>query len=110
MIKKYARAIFLLIFFSRCFFSHAQLYVINGSFERSCGEDSTPTSWTVCTGAPDTWPCNGNPSLVPSDGQTYLGLTTKAWGQNEAIQQQLQNRLDSNSCYTLLYDVAYSQN
>lgn len=90
---------------------HAQVELSNPSFEGIQPQDATlPTGWLACKSGttPDILPGPWGVIKEPSEGETYLGLITRADNSWESITQRLSSELKAGKCYYLKMDLAYS--
>ena len=93
------------------FIGKSQHYLSNGSFEGLKPQDATmPIGWLPCKlgTTPDILPGPWGVIKEPSEGETYLGLITRADNSWESITQRLEQPLQANKCYRLKLDLAYS--
>lgn len=89
------------------FITYAQdIKLANPSLEGVSSEGNPPASWHTIEKTPDTQPGVYNINLPASDGTSYIGLFCER-GLQEAISQQLPQRLDSGKTYYLNFDLAY---
>lgn len=87
-------------------------FLLNPSFEGTKGPGQSPQYWTPCLlgSTPDTQPGSWGVSNQPTNGETYIGMVCRGSYSDtcEAIQQKLQKPLLKNTCYNLMFDLAYS--
>ncbi len=102
----------ILLFFIFIRFPGYSQYLPNPSFEGVPGPNIPPPGWVVCTTAtstPDVQPGAFGVYLPPSNGNTYLGMTTRDDGTYEDVQTELINPLSKDSCYHFQIDLAFQQ-
>lgn len=82
----------------------------NPSFEGTPQDATTPTGWVSCgeNSTPDLLPGFWGVYNIPSDGNSYIGLTTREDGTWEAIAQKLRKPMQANECYNFSLDLARS--
>jgi hypothetical protein len=82
----------------------------NPSFEGTPQDATSPVGWIPCGehSTPDIQPGFWGCYTPPSDGDTYLGLTTREDGTWESITQRLSQPLKANECYDFNIDLARS--
>lgn len=93
------------------FFLGGQVYLVNPSFEGDEPQDATvPAGWHYCKEGttPDILPGVWGVYTRPSDGETFVGLITRADGTWENIGQRLSAPLNSRECYSITLDLAHS--
>ncbi len=78
---------------------------INPSFEGEPQEAFVPVGWTPCSPqtTPDIFPGVWGVNMDPAEGDTYLGLITRADGSNESIGQRIPITLEKDRCYTFSF-------
>ncbi len=102
----------ILIFFIVIRITGYSQYLPNPSFEGIPGPNFPPPGWVVCntaTSTPDVQPGSFGVYLPPSNGNTYLGMTTRDDGTWEDVQSTLMNPLSQDSCYHFQIDLAFQQ-
>jgi hypothetical protein len=89
---------------------HAQITVINPSFEDEPSDATTPQGWSPCDNmtTPDIFPGYWGVYNEPSHGETYVGIITRENGTFESFGQRLTGTLDTNFCYYSEIDLAHS--
>ncbi|MCB9283956.1 MAG: hypothetical protein H6563_07785 [Lewinellaceae bacterium] len=89
-----------------------QIYLINPSFEGDEPQDATvPAGWHACKmgTTPDILPGIWGVYTEPSEGETFVGLITRADGTWESIGQRLSAPVLPKDCYTITLDLAHSK-
>jgi hypothetical protein len=83
----------------------------NPSFEDEPQDAKMPQGWWgVDEGTtPDILPGFWGVRALPADGQTYVGLITRADGSQESIGQRLHPRLEKGGCYQFYLHLARSR-
>lgn len=87
-------------------------YMPNPSFEGTPQANIPPPDWEICSydmSTPDVQPGFFDVYLPPSDGSTYLGMTTRPDYTWEDVQTHLETPLSPDSCYVFKIDFAYQQ-
>jgi hypothetical protein len=90
----------------------SQITLINPSFEGDKPQDAcVPAGWQICKqgSTPDILPGVWGVFTEASDGDTFVGLITRADGTWESIGQRLSAPLAPNECYALTLDLAFSK-
>jgi len=92
-------------------FSVAQTTLNNASFEDEPQDATVPTGWHICElgTTPDILPGFWGVKTEASEGETYIGLITRADGSFESIGQRLRKSLKADECYQLSVDLAYAK-
>ena len=87
-----------------------QIELSNSSFEGEPRDATVPQGWMGCKEGttPDILPGYWGVYNEPSDGDTYVGLITRANGTWESIGQRLSQALKKDECYTWSLDLAHS--
>ncbi len=103
----------LLIFFSLFLLMElpAQISLDNPSFEGEAEDATMPRGWLQCKvgTTPDILPGSWGVYNEPSDGDTYMGLITRADKTWESVGQRLSRPLEKNVCYEMSVDLAHSK-
>lgn len=102
---------FLAIMASSPLWLGGQVYLVNPSFEGDEPQDATvPAGWHFCKEGttPDILPGVWGVYNEPADGETFVGLITRADGTWENIGQRLSAPLASRECYSISLDLAHS--
>ena len=89
-----------------------QIYLINPSFEGDEPQDAiVPAGWHACKmgTTPDILPGVWGVYTEPSEGETFVGLITRADGTWESIGQRLSAPVVPKECYTITLDLAHSK-
>jgi len=109
----YIKHIYISIFLIYISYSlSGQIIIDNGSFEGPPADATMPAGWFAGEKGttPDILPGYWGVYNEPEDGETYVGLITRQDGTFESISQRLPNKLEKGSCYTLSFNLAYSDN
>lgn len=87
------------------------IYLNNPSFEEDPEEALLPSGWNRCSerSTPDILPGPFGVELEAVDGETFVGLITRADGSHEHILQRLHPRLKKKECYTTSIYLAHSK-
>lgn len=90
----------------------AQTYLTNPSMEDKPADATMPSGWFAGNDSttPDILPGYWGVYLEPEDGETYVGLITRGDGTYESISQRLEQNLNKNSCYSMSFYLAHSDN
>lgn len=82
----------------------------NASFEGLAGQNAEISDWYSCEprSTPDLLPGPWGVRIKPSQGMSYLGLTTREDRSWEHIEQKLSDTLKKNQCYQFRVDLAHS--
>ncbi len=82
----------------------------NPSFEGEPRDATVPQGWMICKegSTPDILPGFWGVYNEPSDGDTYVGLITRANNTWEDVSQRLSAPLVKGSCYSWSFDLAHS--
>lgn len=82
----------------------------NPSFEDEPRDATVPQGWMICKegSTPDILPGYWGVYNEPSDGDTYIGLITRANGTWEDVSQRLSAPLEKGSCHSWSFDLAHS--
>ncbi len=82
----------------------------NPSFEGDPQDATVPTGWMPCEygTTPDILPGPWGVYTEASDGETYIGLISRADGSYESIGQRLSDKVEKGECYSLKIDLARS--
>ena len=91
------------------FCTNAQVVILNKSFEGIMPPlaNSTQPSWANCSGSPDIQPGYACITLVPSNGNAYVGIGSQSFTNGvEQIGQLLTSPLQLNNNYRLLIDLS----
>ncbi|MEM1323489.1 MAG: hypothetical protein AAGG75_24705 [Bacteroidota bacterium] len=88
----------------------AQIHLENPSFEDPADDATVPTGWHPCKQGttPDILPGSWGVQQEASDGETYMGLITRADGTWESVGQRLRKPLKAKDCYTFSLDLSRS--
>jgi hypothetical protein len=94
-------------------FAQGTLEIINipnGSFEGISKGASCPKEWVACgyNSTPDILPGPWGVTTIPSEGNSYLGLTAREDKTFEAISTKLLKPLRKNQCYSFKVDLCRS--
>jgi hypothetical protein len=83
----------------------------NGSFEGTHREGAPPKFWASCgsNSTPDILPGPWGVTLLPKDGNSYLGLTAREDKTFESISCKLPIPLQKDSCYSFNVSLSRSQ-
>lgn len=87
-------------------------YLVNPSFEGTPQPNIPPPGWQICntsTSTPDVQPGNFGVYLPPSNGNTYLGMTSRLDFTWEDVHTSLITPLSMDTCYNFKIDFAYQQ-
>ena len=89
---------------------HAQITVVNPSFEDEPADATTPQGWSPCDDmtTPDIFPGFWGVYNEPSHGETYVGIITRENGTFESFGQRLSEELKAGTCYYSAIDLAHS--
>lgn len=90
----------------------SQITLINPSFEGDEPQDATvPAGWHACkTGTtPDILPGTWGVYTEPSEGETFVGIITRADGTWESIGQRLSAPVLPRECYSITLDLAHAK-
>jgi hypothetical protein len=90
----------------------AQIHLVNPSFEGDEPQDATvPAGWHPCKPGttPDVLPGVWGVFNEPSEGETFVGIITRADGSWESIGQRLPESVGPNECYAITVDLAHSK-
>ncbi len=103
----------LLVFCCCCLLSwsaQSQITLENPSFEDAADDATVPTNWHPCKEGttPDILPGSWGIDQEASDGETYMGLITRADGSFESVGQRLSTTLKAKQCYKISVDLARS--
>ena len=93
-------------------FIPAQIHLINPSFEGDEPQDAAvPAGWHACKPGttPDILPGIWGVFTEPAEGDTYVGIITRADGSWESIGQRLPEPVLPRECYVLKIDLAHSK-
>ena len=87
-----------------------QIKLQNPSFEGLPQENEPPAGWGICNAgsSPDVQPGVWGVTLPAADGNSYVGLTTRADGTVEDLTQKLNQPLRTNECYEMSLKLARS--
>lgn len=90
--------------------SGQQIELSNPSFEGEPRDATIPQGWMGCKEGttPDILPGYWGVYTEPSDGDTYVGLITRANNTWESIGQRLSETLKKGNCYSWSFDLAHS--
>ncbi len=88
----------------------SQIRIENPSFEGSPQDATVPTGWMPCEDGttPDILPGPWGVYQEPSEGDSYMGLITRADGTYESVGQRLSEPLKKGECYSWNLDLAHS--
>ncbi len=86
------------------------IHLNNPSFEEDPEEAILPSGWNRCSSrsTPDILPGPFGVELEPYDGESYVGLITRADGSHEHVLQRLHPRMKKNNCYRTSLYLAHS--
>lgn len=89
----------------------AQISLDNPSFEGEAQDATMPRGWLQCKvgTTPDILPGSWGVYNEPSDGDTYMGLITRADKTWESVGQRLSQPLEGKLCYEMSVDLAHSK-
>ncbi len=101
---------YLTLFIGMTLFIPGQIKLVNPSFEGEPQDATVPTGWMPCESGttPDILPGPWGVYQEAADGDTFLGLITRADGTFESIGQRLTQPLKQNECYSFSLDLARS--
>ncbi len=99
-----------IILFCIPFFLSSQIRLENPSFEGIPQDATVPTGWMPCElgTTPDILPGYWGVHQEASDGDTFMGLITRADGTFESVGQRLKESLEKGECYSMEIDLAKS--
>ncbi len=102
--------LFISLAFSPIILSSQDIRLENPSFEGEPQDATVPTGWMPCEAGttPDILPGPWGVYQEASDGDTFLGLITRADGTYESIGQRLTTPLKKGECYSWSLDLAHS--
>lgn len=88
----------------------AQIKLDNASFEGEPQDATVPVGWFPCAAGttPDILPGYWGVYEDAAEGDTYIGLITRADGSFESIGQRLQKPIKRKECYNITMDLAHS--
>ncbi len=88
----------------------AQIRLENASFEGEPQDATVPIGWIPCEigTTPDILPGPWGVYQEASDGETFMGLISRADGTFESVGQRLSQSLEKGECYSLNMDLAKS--
>jgi hypothetical protein len=87
---------------------YSQIVIPNSSFEEIDPIHFKALQWTACkiNSSPDLLPGPWGVTKKASDGQYYLGLITRENNSYESVSINLNQSLEKDSCYVLVFDLA----
>jgi len=91
--------------------STAQIHLKNASFEGEAQDATVPLGWFECTAytTPDILPGVWGVYEEAEEGETYVGLITRANGTWESIGQRLPVPLEKGDCFSFYLFLAHSK-
>lgn len=91
--------------------SIGQISLNNASFEGTPQDATVPMGWQGCEAGstPDILPGSWGVYNESADGETYMGLITRADGSWESVGQRLAKPMMKGDCYQLGLDMAHSK-
>ncbi len=99
-----------MVFFATAGPLTGQFHLDNPSFEGEPQDATVPVGWFPCARGttPDILPGPWGVREEPADGETFVGLITRADGSWESIGQRFRQPLEAGECYSFTIDVAHS--
>lgn len=96
--------------FWSCCAQNMSMYLVNSSFEGERQDAVVPLGWEICelSTTPDILPDVWGVYTEPSDGDSFVGLITRADGSRESIGQRLPQLIKKGDCYKFSLDLAHS--
>ena len=90
--------------------SYGQVFIANASFEGQAQDATVPLGWHACDEltTPDILPGFWGVLTEAFEGETYMGLITRADGTYEQVGHRLKSPLKPNECFSMSLYLAHS--